>query len=87
MKLTLAPGLPFRHKTIRFALAIAVGGALTLLWTLLPYPLASHPSGSIRFDGIEVGTIGDPKVADEVKDASAKSGLTIHSVMNADHWK
>jgi hypothetical protein len=42
MKLTLAPGLPFRPKTIRFALAIAAGGALTLLWTLLPYPLA-HP--------------------------------------------
>jgi L-ribulose-5-phosphate 3-epimerase len=41
----------------------------------------------VGFDGIEVGTIGDPKVAEEIKDASAKTGLTIHSVMNSDHWK
>jgi hexulose-6-phosphate isomerase len=39
------------------------------------------------FDGIEVGTTGDPKVAEEIKDAAAKTGLVIHSVMNADHWK
>jgi len=41
----------------------------------------------VGFDGFEVGTIGDPKVAEEIKDAAAKTGLTIHSVMNADHWK
>jgi len=39
------------------------------------------------FEGIEVGTTSDPKVADEIKDASAKTGLKVHSVMNADHWK
>jgi hexulose-6-phosphate isomerase len=39
------------------------------------------------FDGIEVGTLAEAKAADEVKDASAKTGLTVHSVMNADHWK
>jgi L-ribulose-5-phosphate 3-epimerase len=39
------------------------------------------------FDGIEVGTIGDPKVAEEIKDAAAKTGLEVHSVMNADHWR
>jgi hexulose-6-phosphate isomerase len=39
------------------------------------------------FDGVEVGTIADAAVAQEIKDASVKSGLTIHSVMNADHWK
>ncbi len=39
------------------------------------------------FEGIEVGTIADPKTAEEVKEASARSGLRIHSVMNADHWQ
>jgi len=39
------------------------------------------------FEGIEIGTIGDPKVAEEIRDAAAKTGLKIHSVMNADHWK
>ena len=41
----------------------------------------------VGFEGIEIGTIADPKVAEEVRDAAAKTGLKIHSVMNADHWK
>jgi hexulose-6-phosphate isomerase len=41
----------------------------------------------VGFEGIEIGTISDPKVAEEIKDAAAKTGLVIHSVMNADHWK
>lgn len=41
----------------------------------------------VGFEGIEIGTITDPAVAAEIKDASAKTGLEIHSVMNATHWK
>lgn len=41
----------------------------------------------VGFEGIEVGTITDAAVAAEIKEASAKTGLRIHSVMNADHWK
>jgi len=41
----------------------------------------------VGFEGIEVGTITDPKVAEEIKEAAAKTGLKIHSVMNAEHWK
>jgi hexulose-6-phosphate isomerase len=41
----------------------------------------------VGFEGIEVGTIADPKVAEEIREAAAKTGLEIHSVMNADHWK
>ncbi len=39
------------------------------------------------FEGVEVGTTPDQKVAEEIKDAATKSGLVIHSVMNADHWQ
>jgi len=39
------------------------------------------------FQGIEVGTIGDRVVAAEIKEASARTGLAIHGVMNADHWR
>ncbi|HEY2934477.1 MAG TPA: sugar phosphate isomerase/epimerase family protein [Acidobacteriota bacterium] len=39
------------------------------------------------FEGIEMQTIENSKEADEIKDASLKSGLRIHSVMNMDHWK
>jgi hexulose-6-phosphate isomerase len=41
----------------------------------------------VGFEGIEIGTITDPAVAAQIKDASAKTGLEIHSVMNATHWK
>jgi len=39
------------------------------------------------FQGVEVGTITDPKVAEEIKGAAATTGLKIHSVMNAAHWR
>jgi hexulose-6-phosphate isomerase len=38
------------------------------------------------FAGIEMGTVADPKEADAIRDASSRSGLRIHSVMNAAHW-
>ena len=41
----------------------------------------------VGFEGIEIGTISDNAVAEEIKAAAAKTGLKIHSVMNADHWK
>jgi hexulose-6-phosphate isomerase len=41
----------------------------------------------VGFEGIEIGTEGDPRAADEIKDASTKTGLQVHSVMNSDHWK
>jgi L-ribulose-5-phosphate 3-epimerase len=72
--------------------AAAAGGIKKALYvSMLPEKLSYLERFQLAkqagFDGIEVGTIGDPKVAGEVKDASAKSGLTVHSVMNADHWK
>jgi hexulose-6-phosphate isomerase len=72
--------------------AAAAGGMRKALYvSMLPKELGYRErfqmAKDVGFDGIEVGTIGDPKVAEEIKDAAAKTGLTIHSVMNADHWK
>jgi L-ribulose-5-phosphate 3-epimerase len=39
------------------------------------------------YQGIEVGTITDAAVAAEIKEASTATGLRIHSVMNAEHWR
>jgi L-ribulose-5-phosphate 3-epimerase len=39
------------------------------------------------FEGIEMQTITEPKVADEIKEASEKTKLRIHSVMNMGHWE
>ena len=41
----------------------------------------------VGFEGIEILTVSDPKEADEMKDASQKTGLVIHSVMNMEHWR
>jgi L-ribulose-5-phosphate 3-epimerase len=39
------------------------------------------------FDAIEMQTIAREDEAAEVRDAARKTGLRIHSVMNADHWR
>jgi L-ribulose-5-phosphate 3-epimerase len=39
------------------------------------------------FAGIEMQTVSDAKEAEEIREAAAKSGLRIHSVMNSDHWR
>jgi len=39
------------------------------------------------FAGIEMQTVVDAREAEEIRNASAGTGLRIHSVMNSDHWK
>jgi len=72
--------------------AAAAGGMKKALYvSMLPEKLGYRErfllALDVGFEGIEIGTTSDPKVAEEIKDAAAKTGLEIHSVMNADHWK
>ena len=72
--------------------AAAAGGMKKALYvSMLPKGLGYRErfqlALDVGFEGIEIGTITDPKVAEEIKEAAAKTGLKIHSVMNADHWK
>jgi len=39
------------------------------------------------FDAIEMQTVAREDEAAEIRDAASKTGLRIHSVMNADHWR
>jgi L-ribulose-5-phosphate 3-epimerase len=61
-----------------------------VLITMLPKELSYLDRFKIAveagFAGIEMRTIADAKEADDVREASAKSGLRVHSVMNLDHW-
>lgn len=41
----------------------------------------------VGFEGIEAQTITDPKEADQIKEASMKAKIPIHSVMNSAHWQ
>lgn len=47
LKLALAPDLPFKPTTVRFALALSLGGVLSLLWALYPLPVPPKWSGAV----------------------------------------
>jgi len=72
--------------------AAAAGGLKKAVYiSMLPKELAYRErfqtALDVGFEGIEVGTITDAAVAAEIADASAKTRLKIHAVMNADHWR
>jgi hexulose-6-phosphate isomerase len=39
------------------------------------------------FEGIEPNTIGTPEEVDEYRKAAEATGVKVHSIMNADHWR
>jgi len=41
----------------------------------------------IGFEAVEMQTMAKPEEASEIREASKKTGLKIHSVMNMDHWR
>jgi L-ribulose-5-phosphate 3-epimerase len=74
------------------AVAAAAGGLKKAVYvSMLPKELSYLDKFKLAlevgFEGIEIGTITDPAVAREIAEASKATGLKIHSVMNADHWK
>ena len=72
--------------------AVSAAGApkKAVLISMLPKELSFRDRFQTAVDagfaGIEMQTVTHPRVADEVKEASAGTGLRIHSVMNEDHW-
>ena len=60
---------------------------ISMLSTDLPYAQRFAAAREAGFDAIEMQTISREDEAAEIKDAASKSGLRIHSVMNADHWR
>jgi L-ribulose-5-phosphate 3-epimerase len=44
-------------------------------------------AAEVGFEGVEAQTVTDPKEADQIKEASEKAKIRIHSVMNMGHWE
>jgi hexulose-6-phosphate isomerase len=71
----------------------AQGGSLkkAVLISMLPrqmsYPDRFKLAVDVGFEGIEMQTITDQKEAEQIKEASEKVKLRIHSVMNMGHWE
>jgi hexulose-6-phosphate isomerase len=53
----------------------------------VPYAQRFALAREAGFDAIEMQTITRPDEAAEIKEAAAKTGIRIHSVMNMDHWR
>jgi len=71
----------------------AQGGRLKkgVLITMLPKQMSYLDrfklAVDVGFEGIEAQTVADPKEADQIKEASEKAKIRIHSVMNMGHWE
>lgn len=68
-------------------LPIRKGILLSMLPSSMPIAERFALAKECGFQSMECGTEQDEKVAGEIKAASEKSGLPIHSVMNMAHWK
>ena len=83
----------FAALTPRPVMAAAADGGLkkaayvSMLPKELGYADKFKLAVDVGFQGIEIGTISDAAVAAEITEAAARTGLRIHSVMNADHWR
>jgi len=53
----------------------------------LPYAERFAMARTAGFEAIEMQTVTAPEQAAEIKEASQKTGLRIHSVMNSAHWR
>src|SRR5437762_12228154 len=60
---------------------------ISLLPKDLPYAQRFAIARQAGFEGIEMQTISRSDEAAEIREASEKTGLRVHSVMNADHWQ
>jgi len=84
-------GRSLPHLSTQSTGSASSGGRKAVLISMLPKDLSYAQRFALArdagFDAIEMQTVtADDDVA-EIREASTKNGLRIHSVMNADHWR
>jgi len=52
----------------------------------MPLPDRLKLAVELGFQGIEAGTMDDPKQVEDLKSAADSAGIEIHSIMNGIHW-
>jgi len=75
------PAAPAARLPIRKAVLVR------MLPKELSYPDRFQLARDTGFEEVECVTTADPSEADQIKKASEKTGLRIHSVMNMAHWE
>ena len=71
----------------RASTSIRKSTLISMLPQKLPYADRFALARETGFEAVEMQTINKEDEAAEIRDASKKSGLRIHSVMNSDHWR
>ena len=77
---TTAPATSFSTKIHKSTL-------ISMLPKDLSYADRFALARDVGFEAVEMQTIDKPEEAQEIREASQKAGLKIHSVMNMDHWR
>ena len=85
--LSAAAALPARWAAAAGAGSPKKAVLISMLPKELPYADRFRVAVDAGFAGIEMQTMADAAQAEDVRKASAASGLRVHSVMNMDHWK
>ncbi|MGH9672895.1 MAG: sugar phosphate isomerase/epimerase family protein [Bryobacteraceae bacterium] len=63
----------------------------SVLWSMLPSKLTPRErfelAKEVGFIEVEIGTVTDPAMAEEIRKASDDAKVPIHSIMNQAHWR
>ena len=81
------PGLPTLNAPLTLKSGLKKGLIINMLPKELSYVDRFKLALDCGFQGVEANTVYDLKEAEAIREAAAKTGLQIHSVMNSDHWK
>jgi L-ribulose-5-phosphate 3-epimerase len=84
--LSAAWGLPY-SRAANAETGLRKGVIVEMLPKQLSYLERFRLAKDIGFQGVEAYTLTEQDKAEELKEASIKTGLPIHSVMNQAHWK
>jgi L-ribulose-5-phosphate 3-epimerase len=84
---TAAAGIPSAAASSFARLPIRKGILLSMLPRSLSHADKFKMALDCGFQSMECGTENDPAVAASIKEASVKTGMPIHSVMNMAHWQ
>ena len=84
---SVSAGLPPRHSQAQPSTGIRKSTLMSMLpkeGTVAERFAIAKEAG---FEAIEIQTVSRDEEAAEIREASQKTGLRVHSVMNADHWR
>jgi len=79
--------LPEAARSQSPAGALKKGVLISMLPREMSYVDRFKLAADAGFEGIEAQTVPDQKEAEQIREASERTNLRIHSVMNMDHWK